>query len=51
MGTIKDLWRHWAQKFEPTRQQGELWRATDDEIESLKARVKRLEDGTSDDGK
>ena len=29
----------------------ELWAAVEEEIEALKARVERLEDGATDDGK
>ena len=51
MGRIKGLWRKVSDRAAVTLQQEELWTAVDDEIESLKARVKQLEDGATDDGK
>ena len=51
MGKIKEAWRKCALTFEPTRQQVELWTMADHEIEALKARVERLEQGSQPDGK
>ena len=51
MSKIKQLWRKCALVFEPTRQQEDLWTVADHEIEALKARVERLEQGSQPDGK
>ena len=53
MGKIKEAWLRLRgqNKHHVGLEDRDLWAAVEVEIEALKARVERLEDGATDDGK
>ena len=53
MSKIKEAWQSLRRqdKHHAGVEQRELWSAVEAEIDALKARVERLEDGATDDGK
>jgi len=53
MGKIKEAWQSLRNqnKHHVGVEDRDLWTAVEEEIEALKARVERLEDGATDDGK